>query len=265
MWGTCSKLFDDATHSKPSEGLRCLTTDPTDGVRGPDDDAADKVLQFLYPSEFSTFVGCPTVPLKWRRNVAVAVYLCLRDGEHRALGWPAVDLEHGIVTVCETFDRRAGEVREGTKSGAARVIPIRPELMPLLEAMKAEADAAEEAANVSDRGKGLVCDLSSLRDMARGLRRWLKHAGVDRVQLHEGTTVSKQLRWHDMRATGLTWLAVEGMSPTTIRDIAGHTQTSMTDRYMRAAGILRGGRFGQVFPTLPDGARQTGGAFGLWL
>ena len=55
----------------------------------------------------------------------------------------------------------------------------------------------------------------------------------------------------DRTGTGLTWLAVEGTPNTEIRDIAGHTQTSMTDRYMRAAGILRGGRFGQPFPTLP--------------
>jgi integrase len=239
-WGTCSKLFDDATHAKPAAGLRCLTVDPTQGVRGPDDDAADKALQFLYPSEFSTFVACEGVPLAWRRNVAVAVYLCLRDGEHRALKWPAVDLAHGVVTVAETFDRRAGADREGTKSGAARVVPIRPELLPLLEAMKAESG-----------GKGLVCDLPSLRDMARGLRRWLLRAGVDRAQLHQGSTVSKQLRWHDLRATGLTWYAVEGRPSGEIRDIAGHAQTSMTDRYMRAAGVLRGGRFGEVFPPLP--------------
>jgi hypothetical protein len=61
-----------------------------------------------------------------------------------------------------------------------------------------------------------------------------------------------------MRATGLTWLAVEGRAPQEIRDIAGHTQTSMTDRYMRAAGILRGGRFGAVFPTLPAELSSSG-------
>jgi len=240
IWGTCSKLFDDATHAKPSKGLRCLEKDPTEGVRGPDDNDADKVLQFLYPSEVSKFFACKDVPLEWKRNVAIAVYLCLRDGEQRALKWPAVDLEHGVVTIAETYDRRAGADREGTKSGAARVVPIRAELIPLLEAMKEESG-----------GKGIVCKLPSLRDMARGLRRWLMKAGVDRTQLHNGTSVSKQLRWHDTRATGLTWLAVEGRSATEIRDIAGHTQTSMTDRYMRAAGILRGGRFGDVFPTLP--------------
>jgi integrase len=240
VWGTCSKLFDDATNAKPATGLRCLATDPTNGVRGPDDDEADKLLQFLYPSEFAAFIACEDVPLRWRRNATLAVYLCLRDGEQRALKWPAVDLEHGVVTIQETYDRREGEDREGTKSGAARVVPIRAELIPLLEAMQVESG-----------GEGYVCALPSLRDMARGLRRWLKRANVERAQLHTGTSVSKQLRWHDLRATGATWLAVEGKGPTEIRDVLGHTQTSMTDRYMRAAAMLRGGRFGQPFPPLP--------------
>jgi integrase len=240
IWGTCSKLFDDAAHAKPAEGLRCLDKDPTDGVRGPDDNDPDKLLQFLYPSEFSSFLACDDVPIAWRVNASIAVYLCLRDGEQRALKWSAVDLEHGVVTICETYDRRAGEDREGTKSGAARVVPIRPELVPLLKAMR-------EATG----GHALVCPLASERAMARGLRTWLRHAKIDRPALHNTSTVSKRLRWHDLRATGLTWLAVEGASPTMIRDVAGHTQTSMTDRYMRSAAILRGGRFGQPFPALP--------------
>jgi integrase len=242
IWGTCSKMFDDATHAKPAEGLRCLDKDPTDGVRGPDDNDPDKLLQFLYPSELSSFLESVDVPLAWKVNVAIAVYLCLRDGEQRALKWPAVDLEHGVVTISETYDRRAGEDREGTKSGAARVVPIPEPLRPLLKVMR-------EATG----GKGLVCPLPSERTMARGLRRWLTNAGVDRPALHATTSVSKQIRWHDLRATGLTWLAVEGASPTMIRDVAGHTQTSMTDRYMRSAAVLRGGRFGQPFPPMPGG------------
>lgn len=241
VWGTCTKLFDDAAHAKPAAGLRCLDKNPTDGVRGPDDNEPDKLLQFLYPSEVTTLLACEDVPIVWLVTAVVAVYLCLRDGEQRALKWSAVDLEHGIITVAERYNRRAGEDREGTKGGAARVVPIRPELVPLLKAMR-------EASG----GEGLVCrGLQSLNGSARGLRTWLRHAGVKRAALHVTTSVSKQIRWHDLRATGLTWLAVEGASPTAIRDIAGHTQTSMTDRYMRSAAILRGGRFGKPFPELP--------------
>jgi len=248
IWGTCSKLFDDATNAKPAEGLRCLPTDPTDGVRGPDDNHADKLLQFLYPSELQTFLACEAVPLSWRRNAAIAIYLCVRDGEQRALKWPAVDLTHGVVTIQETYDRDTEADREGTKGGAARMVHVRPELLPLLKAMHAEAKAAMGGEH---EPKGHVCKLHSHHDMARGIRTWLWNAGVRRDQLHVGSSVNKQLRWHDLRATGATWLAVEGRSATEIRDVLGHTQTSMTDRYMRSASVLRGGAFGRPFPPLP--------------
>lgn len=240
IWGVVTKLFDDATNAKEHTGLRRLKSNPCDGVRGPDDDGPDKLLQFLYPSEFLKFMACADVPLSWRRNVAIAVYLCLRDGEQRALRWANVDFEHGLVRIAEVYDRRAEETRDGTKANAGRYVPIHPHLMPVLRALKSET-----------KGKGTVCLLPSERDMARGLRRWLKRAGVTRAELHATTATSKQIRWHDLRATGLTWMAVAGKSAVEIRDVAGHTQTSMTDRYMRAAAILRGGRFGEVFPPLP--------------
>jgi hypothetical protein len=62
--------------------------------------------------------------------------------------------------------------------------------------------------------------------------------------------VNLNLRWHDLRATTGTWLAVEGRA-TEIRDVLGHTQVSMTDRYMRDATAVRGGQFGEPFPPLP--------------
>jgi integrase len=243
VWGTCSKMFDDATNAKPATGMRLLDADPTLNVRGPDDDGTEKALQFLYPSEFSAFMTSTDVPRPWKRNVAIALYLCLRDGEQRALGWPAVDLVHGVVTVEQTADRRTGVVRDGTKSKTARSVPIPTPLLPVLEAMKKRA-----------KGKGLVCpDLPSNRNMVRGLHLYLKRAGVTRQALFKTTKVSKNVRWHDLRATGLTWYAVAGRPSTEIRDIAGHSNTSQTDRYMRSAGLMRGGRFGTPFPVLPAG------------
>ncbi len=248
VWGTCSKLFDDATNAKEATGLRRLPADPSQGVRGPDDDGRSKLLAFLYPSEFAAFVACEAVPRAWRRNVAIAVCLGLRVGEQAALKWSAVDLEHGVVHVQETYDREEGADREGTKSGAARVVPIRPELLPLLREMHEESG-----------GKGAVCKLPNLQDLAAGLRRWLMRAGVTREALHKRTSVSRPLRFHDLRASHATWLAVEGRAPTEIRDVLGHTLTQMTDRYMRSAAVLRGGRFGVPFPPLPAGLGFSGG------
>jgi integrase len=248
VWGTVSKLFDDATNAKPSTGLRCLTVDPSSDVRGPDDDDAGKAKQFLYPNEFLDFVGCREVKMIWRRAVTLATYLCLRDGELRALRWADVDMDHGVVTVGQTYDRTLAADREGTKSGVSRQVAIPGTLMPLLAVMRKEA-----------AGKGKVCPMPSMNDMSSGLRTQLRRAGVDRAALLKTTSVSLNLRFHDLRATGLTWHAVAGRPQTEIRDIAGHTNTTMTDVYVRAATIVRGGRFGQPFPELPGALLDRGG------
>ena len=43
-------------------------------------------------------------------------------------------------------------------------------------------------------------------------------------------------------------MAVAGCAAHEIRDVLGHTQTSMTDRYVRAAAFVRGGAFGEPIP-----------------
>jgi hypothetical protein len=114
-------------------------------------------------------------------------------------------------------------------------------LMPLLCEMHDAAD-----------GTGLVCrGIASQRAMARGLRTWLRKADVTRTALLTSTSVSLAIRWHDLRATCGTWMAVAGCAAHEIRDVLGHTRTAMTDRYMRAAASVRGGQFGAPFPALP--------------
>jgi hypothetical protein len=83
IWGTATRMCDDACQSK-SEELRVRDDNPSTGVRGPDR-GANKLKQFLYPSEVAAFVAAGAVPLLWRRLLAVAVYSYLRDAEIRAL------------------------------------------------------------------------------------------------------------------------------------------------------------------------------------
>jgi hypothetical protein len=73
--------------------------------------------------------------------------------------------------------------------------------------------------------------------------------GVD-PELHKGTATSKQLRWHDLRATGATWLAVRGDEPLKIKQRCGHQTFGTTELYIREAEAVRDG-FGEVFPPLP--------------
>ena len=240
VWATCKRMMKSAAHAKTSTGLRCLDSNPFRDVMGPERSRTKKGKNFLYPSEFLALVCHPKVPASWKRNVSIAVFLGLRDGEQRALRWDHVDLEHGVCNVCEVFDRGLGRVREGTKSGEVRQVPIPPPLMPLLASMHASAE-----------GKGLVCKMASQRAMARGLRTWLRVSGVTREALFKTTSVSLNIRFHDCRATCGSWHAAMGRSGPEIRDVLGHAKTEMTDVYMRNATPVRGGLFGTPFPELP--------------
>jgi integrase len=88
--------------------------------------------------------------------------------------------------------------------------------------------------------------IPSERAMARDLRCWLEHAGVTRSELHDTKCkTSKALTFHDLRATGLTWMAVRGDDPLKIMQRAGHsnfgtTQNLREDRRSDPRRIRRG-------------------------
>ena len=149
-----------------------------------------------------------------------------------------MDLEHGTLSVTRALTR-VGKVKS-TKSGETRRFALEPALLPLLQTMH---DAAG--------GKGHVVSFRD-RHMSRDLRLWLKRAGVTRPELHNGDATRKALTWHDLRATGLTWLAIHGVDATKIKQRAGHTTFSTTELYIREAEAVREG-FGEVFPPLPGG------------
>jgi integrase len=237
VWATASRICRDACSSKLDE-LRVRSDNPARDVAGPDRGAAT-AKQYLYPSEFERLLACSKVPLQWRRLVALSIYLYPRAGELRVLRWQDVDLEHGVIHIHLARDRETG-LAKATKTKHARRFGIEPALVPLLKAMRGEKT-----------GEALVMTLPSERVMARALRRWLKRAGVNREELHADAPTRKKLTFHDLRATGLTWLAIRGDDPLRIQQRAGHEDFTTTQGYIREAESIRDG-FGEVFPALPE-------------
>lgn len=244
IWGTVTKICDDAVSSKLDD-LRVRDDNPALNVLGPDR-GARTLKQYLYPSEFLTFVSCEEVPLLWKRVVAIAIYLYPRAGELRVLPWEDVDLDHRTIHIHRAIHRVTGETK-ATKTGHARRFSIEPTITPLLELLHDE----------KDDDNALVTEMPSLRDLARGLRRWLLRAGVDRSELHEGSPTRKAITFYDLRATGITWRAVRGDDPLKIQRAAGHTDFATTQEYIREAESVRDG-FGTPFPTLPDALLTSG-------
>jgi integrase len=243
IWGTATRMCDDACGSKVEE-LRVRDDNPAAGVRGPDR-GAHKAKQFLYPSEVAAFVAHLGVPLLWRRLVAVAVYAYMRDGEIRALTWEDVDLEHGSIHVHQALERESGELVP-TKGMQNRRVPIEAELRPLLEAMH------KEAAGEAKRATGLLFPVYPVAEhTARSLRDWLRRAEVKRAELHRASDTHKNITFHDLRASGLTWMAIRGDDPLKIQQRAGHVDFNTTQGYIRTAESVREG-FGLPFPRLPE-------------
>jgi hypothetical protein len=217
--------------------LRVRDDNPALDVAGPDR-GVHKAKAYLFPSEFRALVSCRKVPAAWRRMYAVTTYLYLRAAEARALEWPDVDMEHGVALIHRTADD-SGRL-DSTKSQRARRVAIEPALLPMLRRMHARAG-----------GVGRVLPrMPTEKHLAPMLRRHLTAAGVTRADLHNGDATRRALRFHDLRATGITWAAIRGDDPLKIKQRAGHRTFSTTEAYIREAEAVRDG-FGDVFPALP--------------
>ena len=73
---------------------------------------------------------------------------------------------------------------------------------------------------------------------------------MERAELYASDETCKAITFHDLRVTGITWMAVRGDEPLRIMQRAGHTSFETTQGYIREAENLRAG-FGTVFPPLP--------------
>ncbi|WP_438032219.1 tyrosine-type recombinase/integrase [Sorangium sp. So ce204] len=236
VWIIMSKMFKDSHRSKLA-ALRVRVDNPCADVVGPDR-GVERAKSYLYPSEFLALMNSDRVPLHWRRIIALAVYLYLRAGELEALRWSDVDLDHGVINVNRGIDRlRAKE--KSTKGRHARRFAIEANLLPLLRAMKGKADP-----------NALVIRMRCGQSLAAKLRRFLTLAGVTRPELFADDATRKPITFHDLRATGVTWMAIRGDDPLKIMGRAGHAAFVTTQRYVREAEQLVG-RLEAVFPPLP--------------
>jgi integrase len=60
---------------------------------------------------------------------------------------------------------------------------------------------------------------------------------VDKLKLNAGVTDTRQkITFHSLRHTFASWLALQGESLITLRDLLGHKTTTMTNRYAHLSG-----------------------------
>lgn len=242
VWGTVTKMFSDATKGKVLElRARDREDNPAKGVEGPTRGKRTQKVH-LFPAEFLQLSQCSLVPLRRRRAYALGIYLYLRPGELEAIITDDVDTVRGIVTVQRAMDREAGgDATKAPKAGVARFpVEAEPEILPLLRVLVREA---------GEDGR-LVGQLGDPHHLAAILRGDLWIAGVRRAELHTMTRTREWMTLHDLRTTGITWMAVRGDPALTMMARAGHHTVEQTKQYTDGAALVRR-VYDQVFPPLP--------------
>jgi integrase len=157
--------------------------------------------------------------------VLTALGTALRRGELIGLRWGAVNLLEAKIKVRETFVR--GRFTTPKSRASRRVVELGPRTLAVLE---------EQWQRTSYRGdddlvfghptKGTPLETGKLAK--RYLKPALARAGIE-----------KPFRpFHDLRHTSLTHAAAAGNPQIYVQARAGHSQGSITERYMHAAQVL---------------------------
>jgi integrase len=189
-----------------------------------------KLFGYLYPSELLTLLKSSEVPIGRRVLYALAVYTGLRTGSLYALTWAGVDFDHGTLTSLHS------------KTGLPQLFEIPATLLDLLARWFEFQGRPAKAINVV---QGI--EVRAERE-AMALRDDLAAAGVTRHAAGEADNV-QPLRFHDLRATFVTWAMRQGRGDGWISDRTGHLTPEMRGRYARAARVLADLRY-EPFPAL---------------
>jgi integrase len=138
--------------------------------------------------------------------VLVSLHTGMRRGELFALTWQNVDMAAGRITVQGAT----------AKSGTTRHLPLNSEALAVLRGWRDQAADKAELAFPGKHG-------DALNNTRRSWEGVLRAAGITRF------------RWHDMRHTFASNLVMAGVDLNTVRELLGHSDYKMTQRYAHLA------------------------------
>ncbi len=207
------------------EGI--LVANPCDSADPPKMDTKPK--KAIHPDKVRELVAelDPTNPHECAYLLAVT--LGLRRGEICGLSWCDIDFERNIVDVSHSYDNLGNLKGTKTKAGT-RLLPLSPVTKDALLKMK-EAQAAQFAKTNSfrkpeegyleqtDEGP-VIAGHYGERVLPSTMSRWWT---IDRDAYDlEGFTL------HELRHTYLTMLAMGGVHPKVMQELAGHYSSQIT-------------------------------------
>ena len=158
----------------------------------------------------------------------------MRSGEMFALKWTDIDFERQIISVSKAWNSKIGITP--TKTRRTRIVPISDDLLDFLKERKLACGNDEYVLpRLAEWEHG---------DQSRVTREFCAALGIT------------EIRFHDLRATFITNLLVQGESLARVMSIVGHSELKTTNGYLRKAGVdVKGGtdKLGYKVPKDKDG------------
>ncbi|MFI7307464.1 tyrosine recombinase XerC [Micromonospora aurantiaca] len=177
----------------------------------PDWETLTKLAAALVDRSANHFTG-------WADVVIFAACTAARIGEVSGVRAEDIDRETWMWTVRrQTTPSPGGLIDKGTKGKRARTVPLIEEVRPIVAHRLDAATKPESRLFTGPRGGRI--STAVLRDATH----W------DEVVTQLGY---EHLRRHDLRHTGLTWMADAGVPVHVLRKIAGHGSLTTTQRYL---------------------------------
>jgi integrase len=178
----------------------------------PDWDALDKLANALVARSHGSFQG-------WGDVVKFAACTAVRIGEVSGVRVSDINMDDWTWNLSrQTTPSPGGLADKGTKGKRRRTVPLIPEIRPLVKWRVERAKLTPDARLFTGPRGGRITT-AVLRDATH----W------DEVVAALGY---EHLRRHDLRHTGLTWMADAGVPLHVLKDIAGHGQLTTTQRYL---------------------------------
>jgi len=159
---------------------------------------------------------------------SLALHTGMRRNEQHRLRWQDVNLRAGIITIAHS------------KHGGARHVPINSVAENALEILSKHRDGSE-----------YVC-LGSARRDGRDWERWFEEC-VREAEIRD-------FRWHDLRHTFASRLAMAGVPLRTIAELLGHKTLAMVMRYAHLAPAHLRDAVERIVGPSTDTATDTGTA-----
>lgn len=135
--------------------------------------------------------------------VALAIFTGMRYGEIVKLHWKDINFDLGFITL------------QQTKNGDKRIIPITNEIVRILQSCPSYGSGTQEQVFKSRKKTSSALPLSIRKSFAKAL----KAAQIE------------SFRFHDLRHTAASHLAMNGATQGELMAILGHKSPQMTRRY----------------------------------